>query len=437
MWSIGILKALSNLPPFPNSDSPLAQPPIQVPSLDLAQANQVLQASLTKLADEPDLEKFLGHVLTVCADRFMATEAGIWRYENGLFRLFVSYEDGAVKHQEAISHPGAALQVARKIRNQDVLTRLKKREIISDYSEDFATQPVYELFRDYFRHRGIQATHKIPLFLGDELRGILVMRFTHRRVFQPEETELAFALGNQAVLALELTRLAEVAQTAAIMEERNRMARDIHDTLAQTFTSILMRLQTASLMLRDPELSSVYEAQVNIERASELAREGLANTRRSVQALRPSALMNRTLAEALADCLQRMTDGTALESRFRLGGQPVALAEATELELFRIAQEAITNSCKHAQARTVSVHLIYRPESIRLVIGDDGRGFTLTESTALKGFGLISMQQRVDRIGGQLTIRSGGQQPNLEGDRNQGTQICVVLELTQEQSHGH
>ena len=71
------------------------------------------------------------------------------------------------------------------------------------------------------------------------------------------------------------------------------------------------------------------------------------------------------------------------------------------------------------------------------MIGDDGLGFTLTESTALKGFGLISMQQRVDRIGGHLTIRSGGQRPNLEGDRNQGTQVCVVWELTQERHHGH
>ncbi|MBW4482026.1 MAG: GAF domain-containing sensor histidine kinase [Tildeniella torsiva UHER 1998/13D] len=392
------------------------------PTLDLAQANQVLQASLSKLADEPDLEKFLGHLLTVCSDRFMATEAGIWRYENGLFRLFVSYEDGQIKHEESISHPGASLATARKIQNQHVLTRLRKREIISDYPEQFATEPVYEHFRDYFRRRGIQAALKIPLFLGDDLRGILVMRFRHRRVFKPEEAELAFALANQAVLALELTRLAEVAQTAAIMEERNRLARDIHDTLAQTFTSILMRLQAAALTL-DAGSNGV---RANIDRACDLAREGLANTRRSVQALRPPALMGRSLSMALADALQQMTEGTSLTSEFRLEGQPVALGDDTELELFRIAQEAITNSCKHAQARTLSVQLTYQPHHLRLMVEDDGVGFTLTESTALKGFGLVSMQQRAERIGGNLTICS---------DHSQGTQICVVLPLSRSQTN--
>lgn len=421
MLSASLLRAFRTLHnPF-DFGAPEAHP--QAPTLDLAQANQVLQASLSKLADEPDLEKFLGHVLTVCSDRFMAAEAGIWRYEDGLFRLFVSYEDGEIKRRENISHPGATLATARKIRNQEVLTRLKKREIISHYPENFATEPVYEHFRDYFRQRGIQAALKIPLFLGDDLRGILVMRFRHRRVFKPEEAELAFALANQAVLAIELTRLAEVAQIAAIMEERNRLARDIHDTLAQTFTSILMRLQAAALTLTEGENG----ARANIDRACDLAREGLANTRRSVQALRPPALMGRSLSMALADCLQQMTEGTPLTSDFRLEGEPVALADDTDLELFRIAQEAITNSCKHAQAHTISVQLTYQPDTLRLMVRDDGVGFTLTESTALRGFGLISMQQRAERIGGDLTICS---------DHTQGTQICVVLPISRSQTHG-
>lgn len=411
------MRTLPNL--FERGDSE-TQP--QKPTVDLAQANQVLQASLSKLADEPDLENFLGHLLTVCAERFMASEAGIWRYENGLFRLFVSYEDGEIKHQEDIGHPGASLGIARKIRNQEVLSRLRKHEIISDYPEQFASEPVYEHFRDYFRQRGIQAALKIPLFLGDSLQGVLVMRFTYRRVFMPEEAELAFALGNQAVLALELTRLAEVARSAAIVEERNRMARDIHDTLAQTFTSILMRLQALSLSLKElKEEGSLADIQTQIERTCNLAREGLANSRHSVQALRPPALMKGSLADALTVALQSMTEDTPIQREFRRLGDPVPLPQATELELFRIAQEAITNSCKHAQPRRIFVHLIYEPQSLCLVVGDDGKGFVLSEATALKGFGLVSMQQRADRVGGHLTLSS---------DRQQGTQICVMLPLS-------
>ncbi len=415
MWNTRIFKALQHVrTAFDPS------PPAQKPTVDLAQANQVLQASLSKLASEPDLDNFLGHLLMVCTDRFMASEAGLWRYENGLFCLFVSYEDGEIKHEGAIAHPGASLAIARKIRNEDVLTRLRKREIISDYPEDFATQPVYEHFRDYFQRRGIQAVLKIPLFLGNDLRGILVMRFQYRRVFMPEEAELAFALGNQAVLALEITRLAQVAQSAAIMEERNRMARDIHDTLAQLFTSILMRLQAASLVLADPA-GPQADALANIDRACDLAREGLSNTRRAVQALRPPALMDKTLPEALSDYLRRMTDGTTIAPQFRVMGDPFALPEETELELFRIAQEAVNNSCKHGQADTLSVQLTYQPTALRLLVGDDGIGFTLAQSAELKGFGLISMQQRAERIGGYLTICS---------DVHQGTQICVLLNLS-------
>lgn len=387
---------------------------------ELMRANEVLQASLSKLADEPELEKFLGHVLTVCSERFGAPEAGIWRYESGLFRLFVAYEQGQIKLQEEISHPGADLDTARKIHNQEVLSRLRKREIICDYEEDFATRPVYEHFRDYFRQRGIKTALKIPLFLDDDLRGILVLRFCDRHVFKPEEAELAFALGNQVVLAIELTRLAEMAKAAAIIEERNRMARDIHDTLAQTFTSILMRLQTVSLELAELPNGRAAELKADIDRACALARDGLASARHSVQTLRPRSLDGRSLAEALIQALHQMTEGTALQSHFQVMGDPYALPENTEMELFRIAQEAITNSCKHARAQHIWVRLGFEPESLCLAIEDDGSGFALTESTALKGFGLISMQQRAERIGARLILNS---------EPGSGTQIYVVVEV--------
>lgn len=81
---------------------------------ELSKANEVLQASLQKLAEEPELEKFLGHLLTVCTERFAAAEAGLWRYEKGIFRLLVSYEDKTIKLRSEASHPGSDLEVAKK-----------------------------------------------------------------------------------------------------------------------------------------------------------------------------------------------------------------------------------------------------------------------------------------------------------------------------------
>ncbi len=221
---------------------------------ELSKANEVLQASLQKLSEEPDLEKFLGHLLTLCTERFAATEAGVWRFEHEVFCLFVSYENGVIKRRSEISHPGASLEVAKKIQNQEVLSHLRKREIVSDYEEDFGTKPVYALYRDYFKQRGIQAALKIPMFLDDDLRGILVLRFTDRRCFTPEETELAHALANQAVLALELTRLAEEARQAAIAQERAIAAKAQATELARI--NQLLR-QSLGYLSSNPNLNDV------------------------------------------------------------------------------------------------------------------------------------------------------------------------------------
>lgn len=111
----------------------------------LTKAREVLQASLQQLAEAPELERFLGHILTVCVERFGAAEAGIWRFEEGIFRLFIAFEEGTIRLRSEISHPGSRLEVAQKIRNQDVLARLRQREIVADYEEDFKSRTVYAI----------------------------------------------------------------------------------------------------------------------------------------------------------------------------------------------------------------------------------------------------------------------------------------------------
>lgn len=220
---------------------------------ELAQANEVLQASLQKLAEEPELERFLAHILNVCVERFAAVEVGLWRFEEGIFRLFISLEDSVIKLRSEIAHPGAQVEVAKAIRNQEVLDCLRKREIVADYEEDFQTQIVYEQFRDYFPRRGIKSVLKIPMFLDSELRGILVLRFRDRRYFSPEETELAHALANQAVLALELTRLAEAAGQAAIAQKKETIAKAKAQELARInqFLRNSLRYLSSTLKLSD------------------------------------------------------------------------------------------------------------------------------------------------------------------------------------------
>jgi len=246
----------------------------------------------------------------------------------------------------------------------------------------------------------------LPLVLGDKAIGALVVHIAHSQQFTPQQIELAQALAHQVTLAVRLTQLAEEAKQVVLLEERNRMAREIHDTLAQALTSIIVRLQTASLILEAQE-----EVRTCIDAARELARQGLSEARRSIQALRPQPLENGDLSTALSQSLRQMTNSTTMHGKFQVLGSPRALPVTVEQELLRIAQEAIANACKHAGASEIQVELAFMPDRIQLSVQDNGQGFTQTAKATSNGFGLLSMQQRAQRLGGQLTIASQGKAP--------------------------
>ncbi|NOT54178.1 MAG: sensor histidine kinase [Deltaproteobacteria bacterium] len=211
-------------------------------------------------------------------------------------------------------------------------------------------------------------------------------------------------------------QLAEQRQQTAILAERNRLAREIHDTLSQGFTGIVIQLETAEDVLEhNPEdLDSVL---AHLSLARTLARASLAEARRSVWELRPHALAHQPLTEAITTEVTRITDGTTLTAMVVLSGAPRPVPADIEDHLLRISQEAITNVLQHARARTVRVTLSFTPASVCLRIEDDGRGAT-GNGIERKGFGLISMRERAERIRGHLTI-----------SKSPGHGTCVLVEV--------
>ncbi len=197
------------------------------------------------------------------------------------------------------------------------------------------------------------------------------------------------------------------------MVERNRLARDIHDTLAQGFTGVIMQLEAAKGATTHGD---VAEAANRIERASELARSSLGEARRSVRALRPRWLHGGKLFLAIHALLKRMTEGTDLNADFQTEGDARSIPADYEEGLLRIAQEAFTNVVKHANARNFTATLNVGAEKIQLRLVDDGRGFD--PHAEHEGFGLIGMKERVDRMNGEFTIRA---KPGV------GTEILVEL----------
>src|SRR4051794_32617136 len=192
------------------------------------------------------------------------------------------------------------------------------------------------------------------------------------------------------------------AEDAVRSQERDRLARDIHDALAHGLTAIAVQLEAARQVIGDEP----GEAAVHVGNALRLARESLREARRSVRALRPEALERGDLTEALRDLVGCLSTGRREAFHFHLYGHPRPLPGEAETHLLRVGQEALTNVLKHARAANVLVELHYSGREARLHVEDDGQGFgTEREGAPAEGVGLTGMRERAEKIGGQLTLR--------------------------------
>jgi signal transduction histidine kinase len=200
-----------------------------------------------------------------------------------------------------------------------------------------------------------------------------------------------------------------------VLGERTRMARDIHDTLAQGFTGVIVQLEAAKDAIG---LQRSADADAHIERAALLARQSLAEARRSVHALRPLALEHGSLGAALETMVENMTAGTEIRARARTEGDAYAIALDSEEDLLRIGQEAIGNALKHGAPRRIDVLIRFAPAEIVLEIQDDGIGFDPGRQSG--GMGLAGMQARCARMSGRF---------ELDAAPGRGARVRVTLPM--------
>ncbi|HZO89711.1 MAG TPA: PAS domain S-box protein [Chthonomonadaceae bacterium] len=209
-------------------------------------------------------------------------------------------------------------------------------------------------------------------------------------------------------------KIAEQERQFAVLAERNRIAREIHDTLAQGLTGIMIQLEVAEeLLTATPE-----QARSHLDLARKLAGESLEAARRSVQALRPHPLEGATLAEALARLAEAITGTTPVPVSFHLRGASRLLPYEVESNLLRIAQEALTNALRHARATQIQMELAYEPGQVQLRVRDNGVGFVAGTPTPGSTFGLVGMRERAQQSGGSLQINS---QPE------RGTEVIATI----------
>jgi PAS domain S-box-containing protein len=285
---------------------------------------------------------------------------------------------------------------------------------------DIETDPFGCLYRDAALGSGLRSCWSSPILASNGRVLGTFASYTRKPGWPtPREQRLAEQCAHLASIAIERKqaaddlRASEQRRASAVIEERNRMARDIHDTLAQGFTGVIIQLEAAA-DARGQHLED--EADRHIARASELARESLAEARRSVRALRPLALETRPLVDALAELFQKMTSGTGVQARLHVEGTPRGLPSGWDENLLRIGQEVLTNTLRHAGATEFESRLTFGAESVQFLLRDNGRGFDLLARH--DGFGLVGIHERAATLGGTVAV---------EGGPGNGTRVVIVL----------
>lgn len=199
----------------------------------------------------------------------------------------------------------------------------------------------------------------------------------------------------------ERKQLEERARRSTILEERSRMARDVHDTIAQGFTGIVLNLEAAE----QASAGLPEEVRRRITRARDVARQNLEEMRRSVLMLSTSPAVRGDLTGALRDSVDGVRLNTGVRLGFSVRGTPKHLDARFEENLLRIAQQALDNALQHAQARAIRIELVFGEKAVRLHIGDDGRGFMMSKQPS-RGMGINGMRERAEEIGGKCELKS-------------------------------
>jgi signal transduction histidine kinase len=276
-----------------------------------------------------------------------------------------------------------------------------------------ATYPNLRM-REANEREGIRLGISIPLLVKGKLVGVVCLGARETRTITSEESSLLLAVSQQVGLAVENARLYRQAEQSAAMEERGRLARELHDSVTQSLYSVTMYTEAAARLLTAGQEATAAEY---LRDARDTAQEALREMRMMIYQLRPPLLERGGLAVALQVRLDAVERRGGIHAELIVEGQD-RLPPPIQAELHQIAQEALNNALKHSHARQVQVHLHFGEATTCLEIQDDGMGFEPAAARAGGGLGIPGMKERVQKIGGRLSIESAP---------GQGTKISVEV----------
>jgi PAS domain S-box-containing protein len=342
--------------------------------------------------------------------------------------LYVSIQDlTELKQAEemfrAVVENAPAAMIIHNVDGKITVSNSQAERLFGYSRQELIGQPVEILMPDRYREKHVEQSQvymrnpiRRPMGVGLELCG------QHKDGSEfPVEISLVpvgTASGSLVLATIhdltERRELAERTRWATVLQERARMARDIHDTLAQGFTGVILNLEAAEEACADlPK-----EARDRIARARNVARSSLEEARRSVLALSSPLSVNGDLTRSIRELLDRCRLSTKTKMEFSTQGTAVPLALDIEENLLRIAQQAVDNALQHARASSIRLELAFAEKQVQLEIADDGRGFDVEK--AAHSLGLTGMRERAKAIGGTF---------NLNSQPGKGTRVAVKVPL--------
>lgn len=262
---------------------------------------------------------------------------------------------------------------------------------------------------------GLRYHASIPLYAHGRRLGVLNVASQDWRELSDDDLQLLHTVGDLLGIAVERARLFDASVQLGALEERNRLAREIHDTLAQGLTAVSLQLESADAMLESG--AAPEQTRRAVRQALQLTRASLEEARRSVLDLRAAPLEGRGLARALSDLVDEFTARHGVKTTFVVTGAARPAPMRVEMGLYRIAQEGLNNIARHAQASSVSIELVALPGELRLIIEDDGQGFD-PEPASKERYGLLGISERARLLGAEF---------RLETDIGAGTRLAVIV----------
>ena len=287
------------------------------------------------------------------------------------------------------------------------------------FARDVQNDPQIEVARrELYRRENINSLLMIMLQYEQRLAGALLVYPEDDRLFTPAELSVFQSLADMATLGIALSQQLQREREIAMLEERNRLAREIHDTVAQSLTALILQIDTTQTLLQRGDLPTTAEM---LSHAHDLAKSALEDTRRAIRGLAAATALSLSSAQAIAQEAQQLETESGIQSQFILTGEEQALTQDQRTSLLRITQEALNNTRKHARPQRVRVGLQFGLDEVMLLIEDDGMGFdanTVRTPGLEGGYGLFGMEERARLVGATLQIDS---------TPGWGTRIRVVL----------